>query len=144
MKNSNSSIDNEHKYHELDLLYAGYVAYNRPERAIFRKWHVSVDEYPYDRYPPFVMGGSYILSNKALKKFYYATFYVKPFRVDDVYLGMLAYKLEIDPYHNPQFWCCRKYPHNPQDYQYTVVSHEFSDPAELYNIWNQQREAGNA
>ena len=124
------------------LLYAGHVFHEKPHRDPKNKWYVSVEEYPHDKYPPFVQA-SYILSNKALRKFYYATMFVKSFRMDDVYLGILAHKLQIDPLHNPHFWDWRQ-SYKIEDYQYAVSSHGFSDPQELERIWNRHKRAGYA
>ena len=38
---------------------------------------------------------SQVLSSEALKKFYYGTMFVKPYIFDDVYLGIVAKKLDI-------------------------------------------------
>lgn len=85
-----------------------------------------------------------VLSSEALKKFYYGSMFVKPYVFDDVYLGILAKKLDIEPFHSAQFWFHRKYPYKIKDFVYTVASHEFYDPIELERVWNEQKQAGNA
>jgi len=127
------------------LLYAGFVhPSSRPQRHWFGKWSVSMDQYPYHKYPPYVTAGAYVLSSEALKKFYYGTMFVKPYIFDDVYLGIVAKKLDIEPFHCPQFWFHRPHPYKVKDFMYTVASHEFSDPSELEKVWHQQKQAGNA
>ena len=126
------------------VLYGGYVMFRRPLRHWFGKWSVSIETYPYHKYPPYVTAGAYVLSNGALKKFYYGSMFVKSYIFDDVYLGILAKKLDIEPFHSDEFWFERKYPYNVKDYRYTVASHDFSDPHELERVWNQQKQAGNA
>ena len=125
-------------------LYTGYVFFPKPHRHKSSKWYVSLQEYPYSRYPPYVAAGAYILSNAALKKFHRATYFVKKFRFDDVYLGIVAKKLGIVPFHCEEFWFYRKYPYKLNDFRYTIASHEFSDPDEMERVWNQQKQAGNA
>ena len=125
-------------------LYAGYVFFPKPHRHKLSKWYISLEEYPYDKYPPFINAGAYVLSNEALKKFYYASYFVQKFRFDDVYLGIIAKKLEIEPFHSDEFWFYRKYPYNVNDFSYTIASHEFSNPKKMEKIWNQQKQAGNA
>jgi len=125
-------------------LYTGYVFFPKPHRHKSSKWYISLQEYPYNRYPPYVAAGAYILSNAALKKFYYASYFVKKFKFDDVYLGIIAKKLDIVPFHSEEFWFYRKYPYNVKNFRYTIASHEFSNPDELERIWNQQKQAGNA
>ena len=87
---------------------------------------------------------SQVLSSEALKKFYYGSMFVKPYVFDDVYMGILAKKLAIEPFHCAQFWFHRKYPYKIKDFVYTVASHEFSNPTELERVWNEQKQAGNA
>jgi hypothetical protein len=125
-------------------LYAGFVFFPKPHRHKFSKWYISLEEYPYHKFPPYVSAGAYILSNVALKKFYYATYFVKRFRFDDVYLGIVAKKLDIEPFHSDEFWFYRKYPYSVKDFRYTIASHEFSDPQEMKKVWNQQKQAGHS
>lgn len=125
-------------------LYAGFVFFPKPHRHTFSKWYISLEEYPYHKFPPYVSAGAYILSNVALKKFYYASYFIKKFRFDDVYLGIVAKKLNIEPFHSDEFWFYRKYPYNVKDFRYTIASHEFSDSHEMEKVWNQQKEAGNS
>ncbi|BES88373.1 Galactosyltransferase [Nesidiocoris tenuis] len=125
-------------------LYAGYVfASSRPHRHQSSKWYLPLAEYPYDFFPPYVTAGSYILSNVVLQKFYYASFYVKNFRFDDIYLGILAKKMNIVPLHSEEFFFYKK-PYDVFGYRYVVASHGYSDPAELLTVWEQQKSAGNA
>lgn len=126
------------------LLYAGFVMFSRPQRHWLGKWSITMDTYPYHMYPPYVTAGAYVLSSEALKKFYYGSMFVKPYVFDDVYLGILAKKLDIEPFHSAQFWFHRKYPYKIKDFVYTVASHEFYDPIELERVWNEQKQAGNA
>ena len=125
-------------------LYAGYVFFPKPHRHKFSKWYISLEEYPYHKFPPYVSAGAYILSNVALKKFYFATYFVKKFRFDDVYLGIVAKKLNIEPFHSDEFWFYRKYPYNLKEFRYTIASHEFSNSREMEKVWNQQKQSGNA
>lgn len=125
-------------------LYAGYVFHtSRPHRHQPSKWYVSLSEYPYDFFPPYVTAGSFVLSNKVLKKFYYTSFYTQHFRFDDIYLAILAKKLEIAPLHNDNFYFDKK-PYSVHGYQYVVASHGYSDPDELQRVWEQQKGVGNA
>ena len=125
-------------------LYAGYVYFPSPLRHKSSKWYMSLEEYPYNKYPPYVTAGAYVLSNVAVKKFFYASYFVKKFRFDDVYLGIIAKKLNIEPFHSEEFWFHRKYPYKVKSFRYTIASHEFSNPVELEKVWNEQKQAGNA
>ena len=65
-------------------------------------------------------------------------------RFDDIYLGIVAKKLGLDPFHSPEFYFHRKPYRGHSDYEYVVASHGFSDPQEMERLWTQQKEAGHA
>jgi hypothetical protein len=56
----------------------------------------------------------------------------------------VAKKLEIEPFHCPEFNFYKKAYTSVNSYRYVVASHGFSDPNELERIWNKQKENGNA
>ncbi|XP_018319567.1 beta-1,3-galactosyltransferase brn-like [Agrilus planipennis] len=124
-------------------LYAGYVIVSKPQRFITSKWYVSLEEYPYNKWPPYVTAGAYVLSREALLQMYYASFYTKHFRFDDIYLALVAKKVDIEPFHCDEFHFYRK-KYEPKEYQYTIASHGFNNPEELLQIWTNQKSLGNA
>ncbi|XP_044266636.1 beta-1,3-galactosyltransferase brn [Tribolium madens] len=124
-------------------LYAGYVFKSAPHRHRISKWYVSLSEYPYDMWPPYVTAGAYVVSREALLDMYYASFYTKHFKFDDIYVGLLAFKCKIEPYHCDQFYF-NKVNYNLEDYKFMVASHGYGDPRELVNVWTQQRAKNNA
>ncbi|CAG9772034.1 unnamed protein product [Ceutorhynchus assimilis] len=135
--------DLEFELEENVRLYTGYVFKSAPHRHLMSKWYVSLDEYPYHLWPPYSSGGAYILSNAALKDMYYASFYTKHFRFDDIYVGILAYKTKIEPLHCEEFYFHKK-PYYKFNYEYVIASHGYEDPKELVNVWNEQKSLGNA
>lgn len=124
-------------------LYAGFTFTSSPHRHITSKWHVSFDEYPYHMWPPYVTAGAYVLSREALFDMYYASFYTKHFRFDDIYVALLAKKSNIEPYHCNEFYYYKK-PYQKYSYNNTIASHGYDDPTELLHIWNEQKILGNA
>lgn len=124
-------------------LYAGYVFHSPPHRHKLSKWFLPLEEYPFHLLPPYVTAGGYIVSKHAIRDFYYASYFVKRFRFDDVYLGLLAKKTEIEPFHCKQFHFYNK-PYSVKGYRYVVASHGYPNPSILEKVWNQQKEAGNA
>lgn len=124
-------------------LYAGFVFVSSPHRHKTSKWYVSLNEYPYHLWPPYVTAGSYILSREALIDMYYTSFYTKHFRFDDIYLGFVAKKAEIQPFHCGEFHFYKKN-YNKYNYKYVITSHGYGNPDELLNIWNEQKALGNA
>ncbi|XP_042888070.1 beta-1,3-galactosyltransferase brn-like [Penaeus japonicus] len=133
------SAVNEYK----DFLYAGYVFNDsRPIRWIFNKWYVSLEEYPYSHWPPYVTAGAYVLSRKSLEYLYIGSLYTNYFRFDDIFLGMAAKKAGLTPFHHREFYFDKK-PYSKENYKWVIASHGFDDPGELQNVWSEQRSAGN-
>jgi hypothetical protein len=115
-----------------------------PLRQHFSKWYVSLDEYPYHLWPPYVTAGAYILSRAALDELFYASLFTKHFRFDDIFLALVALKAGLEPLHSPEFKFYRLRSDNPSEYRYVIACHGFSNPRELKLFWETQREAGNA
>lgn len=124
-------------------LYTGYVFRSSPHRHFISKWYVSLNEYPYHMWPPYVTAGAYVLSKNALIDMYFASFYTKHFRFDDIYIGLLAHKAKIEPFHCDEFYFYKK-EYNKFNYKYAVASHGYSNPEELIHNWNEQKSLGNA
>ncbi len=125
-------------------LFAGYVFQTAPHRHKPGKFYVPLDEYPFHLWPPYVTAGGYVLSRSALIDFYYGSYFVKKFRFDDVYLGIVAKKLGVEPFHCQEFYFHRKPYNAATDYRYVVASHGFSNPSEMEKFWNVQKQSGNA
>ena len=123
--------------------YAGYVCNVPPVRDRSSKFFMGLEEYEYNLFPPFINAGAYVVSQKTMKTFFLASHFVKMFRFDDVYIGLLAKKCDIKPYHSKRFWRFRE-DRSIEDLNYTIASHEFHNPNELQDIWLQQKKYGNA
>ncbi|XP_019864943.1 beta-1,3-galactosyltransferase brn [Aethina tumida] len=122
-------------------LYTGYTFESSPLRHYMSKWYVSLEEYPYNKWPPYVTAGAYILSIQALLDMYYASFYTKHFRFDDIYVGILAYKTKIEPFHCPEFYFYKKN-YEKYNYQYVIASHGYKDHIEMLTVWTEQKSLG--
>lgn len=105
--------------------------------------YVSLSEYPYHMWPPYVTAGAYVLSHAALIKFYYGSFYTKNFRFDDIYLGLLAKKLDIKPLHCEHIYFYKKH-YYLNNYKYVIASHGYGNSEELLHVWLEQKSYGNA
>lgn len=142
---------NERKLMELDpvlsafdgRLFSGFVFQSTPMRHKSSKWYVTLEEYPYSKYPPYVTAGAYVLSYPALEDLYFTSMFTKLFKFDDVYLGIVAKKCRVSPLHNDNFYFWKK-PYSKEAYSNVIASHGFSDPNELKNIWEEQRSLGHA
>lgn len=47
-----------------------------------------------------------VMSKQVVEDFYYASYYTKHFRFDDIFLGIMAYKMNIIPYSCSYFHVC--------------------------------------
>lgn len=131
-----SYLKNNVSKKEYDTLYAGYVfPYSSPQRFRPSKWYISVDEYPYRKFPPYVSGNFVLFSPYSLSLFDMASNSVKRFRFDDIYLAMLAYCLDIKPIHisNTDYY---QQTYDPNVFANKIVSvHRYSGD-NLIRIWN--------
>jgi beta-1,3-galactosyltransferase / beta-1,3-N-acetylglucosaminyltransferase len=115
-----------------------------PLRHQSSKWYVSLDEYPYHMWPPYITAGAYVVSRATLDTLFWGSLFTKHFRFDDVYLSLVALKSGVTPFHSSEFRLNRKWSDDSSNYKYVIASHEFSDPEELRRFWETQKEAGNA
>lgn len=126
-------------------LYMGHVhKYPRPYRNISNKWFVSRKEYPFTTYPPFVAGGGVIFSQKGLQDVHFGISYTQHFRLDDVFIGLVAMKSNIQPQHNPEIHSFRKVQleDDVDHFRNVIASHGFGNIDEMINVWNQCERAG--
>lgn len=75
------------------------VPYRRHETV----WSLTFSQYPYDHFPPYVGGGAYIVSHDVARKFAASFPHVQFLGIDDAYLGIVAKKLDIQPFYDPSF-----------------------------------------
>jgi len=125
-------------------LYTGEVRQVAPLRHQSSKWYVSLAEYPYHMWPPYITAGAYVVSRATLDTLFLGSLFTQHFRFDDVYLALVAVKSGVTPFHCPEFMLNRHWTDNPSNYKYVIASHEFADPQALIKFWELQREAGNA
>ncbi|XP_068632084.1 beta-1,3-galactosyltransferase brn-like [Battus philenor] len=118
-------------------LFAGYVFKSAPQRFRSSKWRVSLAEYPWNRWPPYVTAGAYVVSNSVMRRLYAGSLFVKHFRFDDVYLGIVAKKVGIEPTHCPRFHFYKK-SYTREGYRSVIASHGYGDRSELVSVWNEQ------
>ncbi|XP_033733631.1 uncharacterized protein LOC117322795 [Pecten maximus] len=85
-----------------DLLLGRLVIHAPPYRGK-EKWHLTYQQYPYNRFPPYLSGGAFVASFDVVRKFYFAFPYVKYLGLDDVYLGIVAKKLSVIPRNETYF-----------------------------------------
>lgn len=147
----NSNSTKRIKRHLMDMelptdakLFSGFVFISAPHRHKTSKWHVTLTEYPFHLWPPYVTAGAFILSREALIEMYYTSMYTKHFRFDDIYLGLVAIKARIEPLHSEEFYFHKAPYAGPQSYRYVIASHGYDNPEEMVKVWTEARAAGHA
>uniref|UniRef100_A0A8R1DNQ4 Hexosyltransferase n=1 Tax=Caenorhabditis japonica TaxID=281687 RepID=A0A8R1DNQ4_CAEJA len=86
-----------------DLIYEGFVFDTSPFRMKIHKHSISLDEYPFSRYPPYVSAGAVFISSETAKRFKNTMRTLKMFPFDDVFTAILAKTLKIPAIHNENF-----------------------------------------
>lgn len=122
---------------QLSTFYGGFVfANSSPMRHLLSKWYISLKEYPYHKFPPYVAAGCYILSRQSAHLFLMASKLIQVFRFDDIYMGILAHKLDIKPLHieEVKFYAP---PYLPSVYSTSIIAAHGFTPDELNTIWIQ-------
>jgi hypothetical protein len=85
-------------------LFAGDLLLDhKPVRFHVKKHYISVGEYPYDTWPPYLSGGMYVLAMEVATVCNLAFPYVAPIFVDDAWLGIVCKKLGITPIMEARF-----------------------------------------
>lgn len=125
------------------MVVLGYVFHSPPQRHHSSKWYVSLKEYPYHLWPPYVTAGAYVVSRSALLDLHYGSFYTKYFQFDDIFLALVALKINIEPVHCSEFYFWKKN-YSKLGYRDVIASHGYGDPDELRSVWNEQKSAGHA
>ena len=83
-------------------LYMGKLHHN-PFVKRDGKWRVSSEEYSGTHYPDFCSGAGFVMSYDVVESLVPLFDVIKPFRLDDVYVGMLAEKLGVKAVHHGGF-----------------------------------------
>ncbi|XP_056135704.1 beta-1,3-galactosyltransferase 2-like [Lampris incognitus] len=76
----------------------GMLMWNRPVvRTKNSKWYVPEELYPDHTYPTYTLGMGYIFSNDLPEKFVEISKSIKPFNIEDAYIGMCMKLLGLTP-----------------------------------------------
>lgn len=87
---SNTEFYFGHLMHGSPVLRSGYYA-------------VSKEDHPEDFYKDYISGGGYVLSKDLVLRFTQMFDVVKPLKIDDAYIGMLAADIGVDPISSAAF-----------------------------------------
>jgi hypothetical protein len=97
------NVENVFSYLQLhddpDSVYLGYyIDDSQPDRHNTSKYYVSYEVYPHKYYPPYFPGGAYFISMHIAQKFVKVFPFVRHMAIDDVFLGIVAHKLNVTLY----------------------------------------------
>lgn len=110
-----------------------------PMRHIVSKWYISLNEYPYHKFPPFIAAGCYILSQHSARLFYLGSKLIKLFRFDDIYMAILAHNIGINPMHIERInYYAPTY--EPSLYASSVLAAHGFQGEQLLDIWQKLKE----
>lgn len=124
------------KSYKTDHLFMGNVFdFPRPYRSPKSKWSVSIQEYPYEKYPSFVSAGAVLMSMSFVQDFTIAMQYTKRFKYDDIFMAIVAYKLRVIPVGSIRFRI-RKVNYQSPYFEDILASHGYDDPEELHKAWS--------
>lgn len=65
-------------------------------------------------------------------------------RFDDIYLGIVALKANIEPLHSEEFYFYKANYIGPQSYRYVIATHGYDDPNEMLRVWTELKASGHA
>ncbi|ESN98253.1 hypothetical protein HELRODRAFT_84672 [Helobdella robusta] len=128
------------KKEDYDNTIVGMVWRNAmPYRIKNNKWYVSLDEYPYRFWPDYVTAGSFFVPMPTAERINLALQYVKLIRFDDVFLGVVAYKLGIKLQHSNNL-VYYDMAYDKYKFRNIIAAHGFKDVEFLYKVWKEQRD----
>lgn len=109
-------------------LYAGWRFDSSPFRSRWSKHFTPLSMYPFSDYPPYISAGAVVMSKTTARKIFYASHYVRYYPYDDIFTGIIAYLLDIEPTHDVhfRFWVSW-FGYNRDDYLEIVAAHGFDD-----------------
>ncbi|XP_056125668.1 beta-1,3-galactosyltransferase 2-like [Rhinichthys klamathensis goyatoka] len=115
----------------------GMVMWDRPVvRDKNSKWYVSEELYPELKYPTYLLGMGYVFSNDLPEKIVEASKEIKPFNIEDAYVGACVKHVGIAPLSPPDPSQFRAYlgQYNREDFL-RVITTILGSPQQLIDIW---------
>ncbi|XP_068558804.1 beta-1,3-galactosyltransferase 2-like [Cebidichthys violaceus] len=122
----------------------GMLMWNRPViRSKDSKWYVPKEMYPGPRYPTYALGMGYVFSNDLPQKFVEASKSIKPFNIEDAYIGMCMKKLGLVPASPPNPSQFKAYNHRYDRCEYSkIITYILGSSQELVQYWRDLKKPG--
>ncbi|XP_034755926.1 beta-1,3-galactosyltransferase 2-like isoform X2 [Etheostoma cragini] len=115
----------------------GMLMWNRPVvRSKNSKWYVSEEMYPDPQYPTYTLGMGYVFSNDLPEKFVEVSKSIKPFNIEDAYIGLCMKKLGLAPISPPDSSQFKAYNTRYDRCEYSkIITYILGSSQELVKYW---------
>lgn len=122
----------------------GMVMWDRPVvRSKDSKWYVSEELFPEPTYPTYTLGMGYVFSNDLPEKFVEVSKLIKPFNIEDAYIGMCMKKLGLSPTSPPDPSQFKAYNTKYDRCEFSkVITYILGTSEELLNYWLDLKKPG--
>ncbi|XP_060072693.1 UDP-GalNAc:beta-1,3-N-acetylgalactosaminyltransferase 1-like [Ylistrum balloti] len=88
-------VQNDGDYLMDDVILGHCVFKGMPSRVEGTKYEITKDEYPFRFYPPYCGGPGYLMTLNTARKIYSEMLTTRNFKYEDVYLGIVIYRLGL-------------------------------------------------
>uniref|UniRef100_A0A673KTN7 Hexosyltransferase n=1 Tax=Sinocyclocheilus rhinocerous TaxID=307959 RepID=A0A673KTN7_9TELE len=100
------------------------------------KWYVPKELYPEPKYPTYVLGMAYVFSNDLPPKIVEASEAIKPFNIEDAYVGACLKRLGINPSGAPDPSQFQTYMNNPKSHDLSkLITTIAGSPEKVVEFW---------
>ncbi|XP_056304352.1 beta-1,3-galactosyltransferase 2 [Danio aesculapii] len=115
----------------------GFLMWDQPvNRNKKSRYYVSEELYPDTKYPTYVLGVAYVFSNDLPKKLVEASKDVKPFNIEDAYIGACLKQIGVKPSRSPDPSQFRTYMKNPKHHDLSkVITTIARSPKQIVEFW---------
>uniref|UniRef100_A0AAZ1XW58 Hexosyltransferase n=1 Tax=Oreochromis aureus TaxID=47969 RepID=A0AAZ1XW58_OREAU len=122
----------------------GMLMWNRPViRSKNSKWYVPEEMYPESEYPTYTLGMGYVFSNDLPEKFVEISKSIKPFNIEDAYIGMCMKKLGLAPTAPPKASQFKAYNSAYNRCEFSqVITYILGSSKQLLDYWTDLKKPG--
>ncbi|KAM3623222.1 uncharacterized protein V6R79_008604 [Siganus canaliculatus] len=122
----------------------GMLMWNRPVvRTKSSKWYVPEELYPEPTYPTYTLGMGYIFSNDLPQRFVEISKSIKPFNIEDAYIGMCMKKLGLAPTSPPDPSQFKAYNSQYNRCEFSkVITYILGSAEQLVRYWTDLKKPG--
>ncbi|CAH8445283.1 unnamed protein product [Schistosoma intercalatum] len=107
-----------------------------PVRIPFLPKYVSLSNYPFCMYPPYIISGTIILSMPVVQLLRVGFNYVTNIPYDDILLGMILLKFGISPIHLKNIYTEHSLDTQTLKQLQFISIHGYNDPSMIHSLWS--------